>query len=62
MVLKKACKKCKTIYEGEKCPSCESTEFVDGFKGRVVVIKPEESEIAKKVGIIKSGNYAIKTK
>ena len=60
--MKKACKKCKMIYEGDKCPGCGSSEFVDNFKGRVVILKPEESEIAKKVNITKPGTYAIKTK
>ena len=35
---------------------------VSPSKGRVVILKPEESEIAKKVNITKPGTYAIKTK
>ena len=58
----KACKKCKTLYEGDKCPSCECTEFVEGWRGKAVILNPEQSEIAKKVNIIKAGTYAIKTK
>ncbi len=58
----KACKVCKTIHEVEKCPQCESRESTEGFKGRIVVLDPEKSEIAKKIEINKKGNFAIKTR
>ena len=58
MPKEKACKECRTIYEGTKCPVCGSTESVDGFKGKIVVLNPEESEIAKKLGINKKGVFA----
>ena len=56
----KACKICKRIYEGDKCPNCGSKESTDSFKGRIVVINPEKSEIAPKIGIKEKGNFAIK--
>ena len=59
----KACKICNTIYdEGDKCPKCGSKESTDSFKGRVVVMNPEKSEIALKLNIKEKGNYAIKTR
>ena len=61
MAKSKACKNCKLIYEGDKCPNCESKESTDGWKGRITVLN-EESDIAKKMGIKKKGTYAIKTK
>ncbi|MGB9707739.1 MAG: transcription elongation factor subunit Spt4 [Candidatus Pacearchaeota archaeon] len=58
---KKACKKCKALVEsGDKCPLCQSTQLVDSWKGQVVILKPEESEIAKEIGIKQKGTYAIK--
>ncbi|GBE20250.1 DNA-directed RNA polymerase subunit E'' [archaeon BMS3Abin17] len=63
MAKSKACKICNKIYEtGDKCPNCESKESVEGFKGRVVIINPEKSEIAKKLNIKDKGNFAIKTR
>lgn len=62
MAKQKACKICSKIFEGEKCPKCGSKEFTDNFKGRVVVLNPETSEIAKKLNIKEKGNFAIKTK
>jgi len=58
----KACKICKAIYEGEKCPKCDSKESTDSFKGRIVILNPEKSEIAKKLNIKGKGNFAIKTR
>lgn len=59
----KACKLCKTIVEeGEKCPNCGSKELTEGFKGKIVVLDPEKSELAKKVGLKEKGNFAIKTR
>ena len=62
MVKQKACKLCNTIYEGDKCPRCESKEATEGFKGRVVILNPEKSEIAQKLNIKDKGNFAIKTR
>jgi len=61
MAKEKACKNCKTIYTGTKCPKCGSEESSDSFKGRVVVFNSEESEIAKNLKIKEKGSYAIKT-
>ena len=57
-----ACKKCRNVFEGSKCPKCGSDEYTDSFKGKVVILKPEESEIAKNLKIKEKGTYAIKTK
>ena len=57
----KACKICKSIYEGkEKCPKCDSKEFTEGFKGRIFVLNPEKSELAQKLNLKEKGNFAIK--
>jgi DNA-directed RNA polymerase subunit E" len=61
MATEKACKNCKAIYTGTKCPKCGSEESSSGFKGKVVILKPEESEIAKNLKIKDKGAYAIKT-
>ncbi|MBT4376947.1 hypothetical protein HOD29_06240 [archaeon] len=59
----KACKICKTIYEGEdRCPKCGSKESTDSFKGRIFVNDPDKSEIAQKLEIKGKGNFAVKTR
>ncbi|MEN7982048.1 MAG: transcription elongation factor subunit Spt4 [Nanoarchaeota archaeon] len=60
MLKPKACKVCKLIHEEDNCPKCESKETTEGFKGKIVVLNPEKSEIVKKLNIHEKGNYAIK--
>lgn len=63
MVKAKACKICKTIFEvGDKCPNCGSKEYTEAFKGRIVVLDPDKSEIAKKINLKEKGDFAIKTR
>ncbi len=56
----KACKNCKLIYEGVTCPNCDKKDTTDAFKGKVEIVNPEKSEIAKKLKINKKGIYAIR--
>jgi len=62
MAKTKACSKCRIIFEGDKCPTCNEIASNDGFKGRVYIFNPEESKIAKKMKLPKKGEFAIKTK
>ena len=62
MTKQKACRICKKIYEGEKCPNCGSKESTDSFKGKVYILNPERSEIAQKLNIKNKGEFAIKTR
>ncbi|MEM4152732.1 MAG: transcription elongation factor subunit Spt4 [Candidatus Pacearchaeota archaeon] len=57
---KKVCKKCKIFVEQDKCPICQGTNLTESWKGKIIIIKPEESEIAKKLNIKTKGTYAIK--
>ena len=61
MAKEKACKNCKRIYEGDVCPNCEKKEFSDTFKGKIEIVDPEKSELAKEMKINKKGLYAIRT-
>ena len=60
MSKEKACKNCKRIYEGDICPNCGKKETSDTFKGRVEIINPEKSELAKQLKVNKKGFYAIR--
>ena len=61
MAKEKACKECKAIYEGAKCPKCGHTEGNEHFTGRVDVIDAGKSELAKKIGVNEKGVYAIRS-
>ena len=60
MAKEKACKNCKMIYEGDKCPSCDRKEATDTFKGKVEIVNPERSIIGKELKVNKKGLYAIR--
>ena len=59
---KKACKKCKIFVEGNECPICKGNKFSTNWQGRINVIDPENSDIAKKIEIKVKGEYAIKVR
>jgi len=60
MSKEKACKQCRAIFVGTKCPKCGSENLSDSFKGKVVVFNPENSEIAKNVKLKDKGEYAVR--
>lgn len=57
---RKVCKKCKIFIIKDACPICNGTQFVTSWKGRIVILNPEKSEVAKKLEFKKEGEYAIK--
>ncbi len=61
MISLKACKNCRTITEANKCPRCGG-ETSREWQGYLVVIDPERSEIARKMGIHEAGRYALRVK
>lgn len=60
MAVTKACRQCRTLYEGSPCPACGSTEHLDSFKGHIEVLDPDQSEIAKALKLTKKGSFAIR--
>jgi len=58
----KACRKCHTITTGSLCPKCKTATLSDDFSGLVIIINPEESEIAKVMGIKEKGRYALRVR
>ena len=61
MVKEKACRECRKItVEGAKCANCNSSQFTTFWRGFVVIINPDKSELAKKMGITNPGKYALR--
>lgn len=57
----KACRQCRKIVDNEdKCPICGSSQFTTFWRGFVMIIDPEKSEIAKKMGIPNNGKHALR--
>ncbi len=60
MVKEKACRACRKVVLDEKeCPSCGSSSFTTFWRGYVVIVDPEKSEIARRMGINSPGKYAL---
>ena len=57
----KACRNCKAVVPENttQCPYCGSTDFTDEWRGLIVIINPEKSNLAKKLGIKNKGMFAI---
>jgi DNA-directed RNA polymerase subunit E" len=60
MAKEKSCKICKYLTTENVCPNCGNEEFTENFKGVVVVLNPENSEVAKKLNISNKGKFALK--
>lgn len=61
MIKGKACRECrKVIEEGDKCPSCGGSAFTTFWRGYVIIVDPEKSEIAQKMGIKTIGKHALR--
>lgn len=61
-MVQKACRACRTIFEGKECPACGSKETIEGFKGKISVLNADQSELASKLGLKKAGVFAIRFK
>ena len=59
---KKACKQCKALYDGDECPVCKSKKTATTWQGRITILDEDKSSIAKKIGMDKKGEYAIKVR
>lgn len=57
---KKVCKRCRMFYDSNECPSCKISSVAAVWRGRLFMADFEKSTIAKKIGITKNGEYAIK--
>ncbi|TET58003.1 DNA-directed RNA polymerase, subunit E'' [Candidatus Bathyarchaeota archaeon] len=58
----KACRECHAITTGTICPRCKTASLSDDFSGLVVILDPEESEIAKVMNINEKGRYALRVR
>ncbi|RLE57743.1 MAG: DNA-binding protein [Thermoprotei archaeon] len=60
----KACRNCKFIVPSDvtKCPNCGSSDFSDDWSGLIIILDPQNSQIAQKLGITKEGMYAIRVR
>ena len=58
----RACRSCKILTDGDTCPICKGKDLSEDYMGIIIILNPESSELAKKLGIEKPGRYAIKVR
>ncbi len=54
----RACKRCHYLTTEERCPRCGG-ETTDSWEGYVAILKVEQSDVAKVLGIEEEGEYAL---
>ena len=59
---RKACKECRIFVKEKQCPVCKGTQFTTTWRGRINIIDSRKSDIAKRIGFKREGEYAIKTR
>ena len=57
-----ACKECHMILEENNCLRCPDAEISREWQGFVEVLDPENSRIAKEMGIMTPGKYALRVR
>lgn len=62
MTTEKACRQCHVVTVGTLCPKCKTATLSDDYSGVVIIIDPEQSEIAKVMGINERGRYALRVR
>lgn len=62
MSKKHACTEDKLLVKGKECPINPSHKMTDNWKGRMAFLDTEKSDIAKRIGVTKEGEYAIKVR
>jgi DNA-directed RNA polymerase subunit E" len=60
-ITQRACRNCHSISDQMKCPKCGG-ETSKEWQGYLIVVDPEKSEIARKMGIKSSGRFALRVK
>ena len=58
----RACKNCRLLSRERICPNCRSSDLSEDYTGLLIVLDPDNSELAKKAGIEKKGRYALRVR
>jgi len=61
-LVEKACEKCNRIVEGNSCPVCGDSSLSDDWTGYVIILNPEDSQIASRMNVDAPGRYALRVR
>lgn len=59
---RKACKTCNRIVEENTCPICGESNLSTDWRGYVIILDPEGSDIAERMNVDTSGRYALRVR
>jgi DNA-directed RNA polymerase subunit E" len=59
-MVKQACKVCRKLVTGDKCPAHPDSKLIGNWKGRIIVLDANGSELAKALNINENGEYALR--
>ena len=59
-----ACRECERINvpDAQTCEGCGSASLTEDWAGYVIIAHPEESAIAREMGVDRPGKYALKVR
>lgn len=60
--MKKVCRTCRLMVDGNHCPICNGNDFTTTWSGVAVIYDPKDSEIAKAMGIEVKGKFALRVR
>jgi DNA-directed RNA polymerase subunit E" len=57
-----ACGECNLVLEDgiDQCPRCPTAPVSTDWLGLVVILEPDRSAVARRLGVVIPGNYALK--
>ena len=59
-MVEQACKTCRLLTTTNVCPNCKRSILSRDWAGELIVVDPEKSSLAKKIGVTKPGRYALR--
>ncbi|MHA1626747.1 MAG: transcription elongation factor subunit Spt4 [Candidatus Asgardarchaeia archaeon] len=58
----RACRKCHILTSDKVCPVCHESNLSSSYSGLVIIIDPDNSEVAKILNIKNPGTYALEVR
>ena len=55
-----ACRKCRAITIGKVCSICKSSDLTRDWSGIILIVQPENSQVAKTLEITQKVKYSLK--
>lgn len=61
-MVEQACRSCHMLTSANICPNCKRSGLSRDWAGELIVVDPERSQLAKRIGAKKPGKYALRVR